>query len=204
MYTHSHFTETDIHEVTGLIKNYPFAVVSGIGTDGFPVATQLPLEIICKGDKTYLRGHLMKDTDHHRAFEKNNQVMAIFTGPHCYISASWYEKKKVASTWNYVTVQAKGIIQFLDELETIQILEEITNKYEGLDSPASFRQLEKTYVTEMAKYVVGFEIEIVALENVFKLSQNHSTKTRINIINELEKDGQENANAIAGLMKLQM
>lgn len=203
MYKLSYFTETDIRKVESIIKDYPFAIVLGLGADGFPVATQLPVEFLRRGEDMFLRGHLMKDTDHHLAFLKNNQVMAIFTGPHCYISASWYTKKNVASTWNYISVQAKGIIQFLDEPETIKILEEITNTYEGLDSPASFRQLEKTYVTEMAKFVIGFEIKIESLENVFKLSQNHSPETKRGIINALEILESENANAIAKFMKLQ-
>jgi len=201
MYKLSHFTETDMQKIKEIMLHYPFALISGTGTDGFPVATQLPVDTIHRGDELFLRGHLMKDTDHHLAFEKNNRVMAVFTGPQHYISASWYVKKKVASTWNYISIQAKGIIQFLDFSETIKILEEITDKYENKDSPASFSQLEKPYVLELANYVVGFEIKIEHLENVFKLSQNHSVETQKSIIAALEKDGSDNAMAIARLMK---
>ena len=80
----------------------------------------------------------MKHTDHHTAFEKNDKVLLLFNGPHCFVSAAWYQNPASASTWNYMTVQAKGKIFFTDEKETRAIIQQITEKYEGFDSPASF------------------------------------------------------------------
>ncbi len=204
MYQFEYFTERDIQKVEEIIQNNPFAVVVGIASNGFPVATQLPLELIRRVNGIYLRGHMMKGASHHLALERNNKVMAIFTGPHHYISARWYNKKNVASTWNYVSIQASGNIHFTDEYETIKILEEITDMYEKADSPSSFSKLNETYISEMAKYVAGFEIKIEKMENVFKLSQNHPIDTRLGIINALEEKNSENATAIATLMKARL
>jgi len=204
MYKMKYFTETDLQKVDEFMREYPFATIIGAGMDGFPVATQLPLEIIRRSDTLYLRGHLMKGTDHHAAFEKNRNVMALFTGPDCYISASWYTKKNVASTWDYITVQAKGEIIFTDETETIKILQEITDRYETPESPAAYSKLDSDYVIAMAKFVVGFEIKVEVLENTFKLSQNHSKESRLGVIDALEKKGTDDTKTIARMIKERM
>ena len=140
-----------------------------------------------KQEKLVFTGHIMKNTDHHKAFLQNENVLVIFNGPHCYVSASWYEKKDVASTWNYIDVHAKGKIKFKDEQQTKKIIENITNKYEGLESEAAFNKLPKEYVDRLVKAIIGFTIEVESFENVFKLSQNHDIETRTNIIQHLDK-----------------
>ena len=105
------------------MKENSFAVITGFG-EQYPVATHIPLEIEINEDgKIFLNGHLMKNTDHHKAFENNENVLVIFNGPHTYVSASWYENPQVASTWNYMAVHAKGKIslQMKQELTTHKI-----------------------------------------------------------------------------------
>ena len=58
----------------------------------------------------------MNETDHYKTFLKNENVLVIFNGPHCYVSASWYVKKNIASTWNYMTVHAKGKLKLTDKI----------------------------------------------------------------------------------------
>jgi transcriptional regulator len=59
----------------------------------------------------------MKGNDHHKAFLANPNVLVRFYGPHCYVSASWYTNPQQGSTWNYITVHAKGELNFLDDSE---------------------------------------------------------------------------------------
>ncbi len=80
-----------------------------------------------------------------------NKVLVIFSGPHCYVSASWYVKKNVASTWNYMDVQATGNIRLTGEEETKKIIEDITNKYESPESEAAFNKLPVEYVDQVDK-----------------------------------------------------
>src|SRR6187455_2580083 len=81
MYKFSYYTEKDQEKVIAFIKENPFALITGIG-ENHPVATQIPLAIKIKDDKIFLEGHMMRKTDHHLAFEKNNNVLVLFTGPH--------------------------------------------------------------------------------------------------------------------------
>jgi transcriptional regulator len=201
MYKLPYFTEEDPEKVIAFMKENSFAVITGFG-DEYPVASHIPLAIHLQEDGTIVfSGHLMKNTDHHKAFEKNENVLVVFNGPHTYISASWYEKKDVASTWNYITVHAKGKIKFSDEETTIQAIKAITDKYEGRETAAAFDKLPKEYVDRLVKAIVAFEIEVVSFDNVFKLSQNHTAETRNMIITQLNKRGDEQSIAIAREME---
>lgn len=200
MYKLSYFTEPDAQNIIAFIKEYSFAVVTGIG-ENYPVSTQLPLEIEEKDGKIFLKGHLMRKTDHHLAFEKNNNVLVLFTGPNCYVSAAWYNNANTASTWNYMTVHARGKITFTNENGTYEAVKAATNKYEGADTKAAFNNMPPEYVKPLLKAIVGFSIEIETLENVFKLSQNKTKEEQQNIINHLTKRNKKDDLLIATEMK---
>jgi transcriptional regulator len=200
MYKLPYFTEEDDETVFEFIQKHPFAIIAGINGN-VPVATHVPLDIKRIEGRISFTGHMMKNTDHHKAFAENENVLVIFTGPHCYVSAGWYVKKEVASTWNYIDVHARGTIKFANEEETKKIVEGITNRYEGLESPAAFDKLPPEYVDRLVKAIIGFTIEVSLIENVFKLSQNHDEKTRESIIQKLEHDGDAGSKAIALEMK---
>lgn len=181
MYKISHFTETDDEKVFEFMERNSFAIVAGI-QDNFPVSTHVPLEVKKINDRIILTGHIMKNSDHYKAFSINENVLVIFTGPHCYVSASWYVTKNVASTWNYIDVHARGKIKFTDDKGTKQIIENITNQYEKPGSEAAFNKMSPEYVDRMLKSIIGIQIEVESLENVFKLSQNKDELSRREII----------------------
>lgn len=201
MYKLSYFTEQDTEKVIAFMKENSFAVITGFGGQ-YPVATHIPLSVEVKADgKIVFYGHLMKKTDHHLAFEKNENVLVVFNGPHTYVSASWYSNPRVASTWNYLAVHAKGKIKFTDDEGTYQAIKDFTNKYEGTETAASFDKLPKEYIQKLIKAIVGFSIEVESFDNVFKLSQNHGEETRKSIEAHLEARGDEHSKAIAKEME---
>lgn len=197
MYKFSYYTEENQEKIIAFMKAHPFAVIIGIG-EQYPAASHIPLDVeIHENGKIFLKGHLMKKTDHHIAFEKNENVLVIFNGPHTHVSASWYTTPAVGSTWDYMVVHAKGKIKFTDEQGTYEAVKAITNKYEGFDKSSSFDKLPKEYVDKMLKAIVGFSIEVESLENTFKLSQNRDEESKRNIIEQLYKRGDDNSKAIA-------
>lgn len=200
MYKLPHYTETDRAVIIEFIRNNPFAIITGFG-EMYPVASQIPLAVEEKDGRLFLHGHIMKKTDHHTAFEKNNNVLAVFTGPHCYVSASWYTNPHGGSTWNYMTVQAQGKISFADEAGTIAAVKAVTERFEGKDTAASFDKLSDEYVNSMVKAISGFTIEVENLDAVFKLSQNRDEASQKNIISQLKKRGDENSVVIATEME---
>jgi transcriptional regulator len=193
----AHFTETNQATLVQFMQNNAFAIVTAMGHP-YPVATHIPLEVIQQTDGSILlTGHIMRKTDHHRAFENNPHVLVIFNGPHTYISSSWYNNLVTASTWNYMTVHARGIIHFLDEAATLEAVKAITEKYEGHHNKASFQHIPQQDVQAMLKGIVAFEIKVEALSNVFKLSQNRDETSQLKIIEALNKRGDENSRLIA-------
>jgi transcriptional regulator len=186
MYKLNHFTENDTQLVIDFMKENSFAMITGFG-ETYLVATQIPLEVEEKDGKLFLSGHLMKKTDHHNAFKANENVLVVFTGPHCYVSASWYHNPQSASTWNYMAVHAKGKIKFTNEEGTYEAIKAVTNKYEGTETIAAFNNMPKEYTMQHIKAIVGFTIEVEKVENVFKLSQNKTEEEKINIIAKLRE-----------------
>jgi transcriptional regulator len=200
MYKFSYYTEQDDEKVIAFMKENAFALITGTG-EKYPVATQIPLHIKVVDGKIFLEGHMMRKTDHHLAFEKNSNVLVLFTGPHCFVSANWYTDPSIGSTWNYMTVHAKGKINFVDEAGTVQMVKALSDRYVGTESAASFDSLSKDYINHMVKAIVGFSIEVESLDNVFKLSQNRDEASQKNIISQLKKRGDSNSIAIAEEME---
>ena len=197
MYKFPYFKEDDEKKVTTFMQLNPFVIITG-SAEGLPVATHIPVDTRIEADgKLTLHGHMMRKTDHHQAFEKNNEVLVIYNGPHCYVSASWYQDPHSGSTWNYMTVHARGRIFFTDAEGTYQAVKWITDKYEGTETAASFKNLSEDYVSMMVKAIVGFRIEVEQIENVFKLSQNKDEASRKNIIQKLKERGDGHSRSIA-------
>ncbi|MEM7053241.1 MAG: FMN-binding negative transcriptional regulator, partial [Pseudomonadota bacterium] len=147
----------------------------------------LPLLMEERDGRRFLVGHLMKNLDHHNAFLKNPQVLAVFTSPNVYVSGSWYSNPYTPSTWNYMSVHAKGMMRFVDESELKRILRKTTLHFESDDegSPTTFDQLPSSLTDRLVKMIAGFEIEISSLKGVFKLSQDRDEDSYQRIIEKL-------------------
>ena len=202
MYSLPYFQEKDQEKVLYFIHQNPFAFIIGCDANAKPIATQIPVFIEEKEGKLYLTGHMMRNTDHHKAFEKNAQALCVFTGAHTYVSASWYENPHQASTWNYMSVHVRGKLSFLDEKGLIEVLRKTTLHFEGGDhsSPTAFDNLPADYNERLMKAIVAFEVEVESIENVFKLSQNRDQKSYQNIISRLSNQDND-SKKIADEMK---
>ena len=132
--------------------------------------------------------------------QNNDEVLAVFSGPHSYISSSWYDHENVP-TWNYLAVHVYGKVQLHSLEETIEALKRLVNKYEAKsENPVSVEDLSKKTMLQ-ARGIVSFEIGITAIEAKKKLSQNRDDKNYKNIITELEKTNDNQAIAVAEEMK---
>lgn len=200
MYKVAHFIEEDREKLLDFIQAHPFAMLIGVHQD-MPEATQIPLQLKLAGNTIRLIGHVMKNTEHYRAFVANENVLVLFHGAHAYVSAAVYEQPESASTWNYQSVQAKGKIRLLDEQETRMAIKSLTDQYETADSPAAFSRLSEQYIDQHLKAIVGVEITVEKLTGVFKLSQNHSQLNRQNIIEHLSQSKDVQAQQVAMQMK---
>lgn len=193
MYDLPYFKESDKESVLEFMQQHPFIFLTGVDKNNKPVATQIPVFLDEKDGKLFLTGHIMKNTDHHNAFLHNPNVLAVFTGPHTYVSATWYDDPHQASTWNYMSVHAKGTIRFGDADDLVAILKRLTLFYENNNAASTtvFDNLPSEYTGRLMKAIVAFEIEITSIDNVFKLSQNRNEKSYQNIIEKLKTQGSD-------------
>src|SRR6186713_848710 len=193
MYNLPYFKEGDQEVVLEFMRKHPFVFLTGVNEESKPVATQVPVFIDEKDGKLFLTGHIMKSNDHHKAFEQNPNVLAVFTGPHVYVSGTWYSNPQQASTWNYMSVHAKGTIRFGNEDDLIAILKRLTLHYENNNTASTtiFDNLPSEYTRPLMKAIVAFEVEIISVENVFKLSQNRDEKSFHNIMSKLNEQGSD-------------
>ena len=202
MYNLPYFKEENQEVVLEFMRKHPFVFLTGVSEENKPVATQVPVFIDERDGKLFLTGHIMRNNDHHKAFEKNPNVLAVFTSPHVYVSATWYDDPRQASTWNYMSVHAKGTMRFGNKEDLIAILKRLTLHYENNNTASTtvFDNLPSQYTEPLLNAIVAFEVEVVSIDNVFKLSQNRNEKSFQNIMDKLNEQGSD-GKFIAGEMK---
>lgn len=169
-------------------------------TEGKLWATHIPLLLEVKNGKQILVGHVSKENPQAQSFKTNQEVLAIFSGVHTYISSSWYDHENVP-TWNYLAVHVYGKVQLHSLDESIEALKKLVDKYEAKsEKPVRVEDLSKKTMLQ-ARGIVSFEIEITAMEAKKKLSQNRDDKNYQNIISKLENSNDNQAIAVAEEMK---
>lgn len=191
MYNFSYFKERDKQTILDFIEQNPFAFMTGSYISGEQVATQIPVLFEERDGELFLQGHIMRNTDHHKAFLENPKALLVFTGPSTYVSASWYSYPQIGSTWNYMSVHICGKIKFMSDEELIQFMRKLTLKFEkgNTQSLTIYDNLPDQFLNKMMPAIAGFEIKAEKIENVFKLSQNRDEKSYLNIISKLEELG---------------
>ncbi|MGA9292430.1 MAG: FMN-binding negative transcriptional regulator [Ignavibacteriaceae bacterium] len=193
MYNLPYYKEKNPQVIREFIDQHPFAFLTGCNVENKPVATQVPVFIEEQNGLKILRGHIMKNTDHHKAFLHNNNVLVVFTGHHTYVSGTWYSNPYIASTWNYMSVHIKGIIRFLDDAALEDVLRKTTLHFENYNQQSTtiFDNLPLEFKQKVMPAIVAFEIEVIEMDNVFKLSQDRDTESYNNIKEKLNQQGED-------------
>lgn len=202
MYNLPYHKEQNEQVVKEFIDQYPFAFLTGCDSENKPIATQVPVFMAEVNGHKILSGHIMKNTDHHKAFLKNNNALVVFTGHHAYVSGTWYSDPYTASTWNYMSIHMKGTIRFLEGHALEEMLRKTSLHFENNNQKSTtiYDNLPSTFKEKVMKAIVAFEIEVSATDNVFKLSQDRDAKSYYNIIEKL-KEQDENGRIIASEME---
>jgi len=195
MYNFSYFKEKDREAILDFMEDNPFAFMTGSFLSGGQVATQIPILLEERDGELFLQGHIMRNTDHHKAFVENPNALIVFTGPSCYVSASWYSNPQIGSTWNYMSVHVARRVRFMTNEELIGFMRKLTLKFEkgNTQSLTFYDNLPENFLGKMMPAIVGFEIKADKMENVFKLSQNRDEQSYLNIISKLQEIGGSSA-----------
>ncbi|MEW6990971.1 FMN-binding negative transcriptional regulator [Colwelliaceae bacterium 6441] len=209
MYNPKKFHQEDINKLNGLMVEYPFATLvthSELEIE----AEHIPLYLNQSGDKPVLQGHIAKANPLWKNLNDNAQVLVIFNGPNCYISPNHYPSKqdnpRVVPTWNYVSVQVKGIIRFIHDAQwKLAMLNNLTVQHEAKQAvPWSITDAPQEYTQRMLPAIVGFEIKIKSLQGKWKVSQNQSEENKRGVFVGLSKETESHAQKIAELVQQSM
>jgi len=199
MYIPELYKNENQEEIQKFIHDNGFAILVN-QTNGKLWATHIPLVLEDKDGKQILAGHVSKLNPQGESFKTNDDVLAIFSGAHTYISSSWYDHENVP-TWNYLAVHVYGKVTVLNHEETVNSLKKLVDKYEVVsENPVRVEDFSEKTMRE-ARGIIGFTIEITSIEAVKKMSQNRDAKNYQNIIQELEKTKDNQAIAVAEEMK---
>ncbi|MDH5411764.1 MAG: FMN-binding negative transcriptional regulator, partial [Alphaproteobacteria bacterium] len=99
MYVPKHFAGEDRAAMDAVIRDNPFGLLVG-ALDGSPYATHLPF--LLDGDR--LLAHFARANPHWKSIDGKTEMLAVFSGPHAYVSPRWYEAQQAVPTWNYAAV----------------------------------------------------------------------------------------------------
>jgi transcriptional regulator len=202
LYIPEHFRVRDHADAIAFMRANPFIILASTAGDA-PFASHVPVKIREAGDQLVIRGHFAKANPHWRHIEQQPKCLAIFHGPHSYISPSLYTNRESVPTWNYGAVHVYGTARLYSSPDELQgMLHELM----GLFEPAYAEQwasLDDAYRQKMLSHIVGFEITATQIEAKFKLSQNRTKEEQSNVIASLEKAQDTAVSGVARLMQEQ-
>lgn len=180
MYIPKHFVVEDPAWIRAFMEEHRFATLVTVA-DGEPFATHLPLLYVPEPEPYgRLLGHVARANPHWKTFDASTQL-AIFTGPHAYVSPTWYRTTDPAvPTWNYTAVHAYGKARIMDDAGAVRnLLSRLTEREErGFSERYTLEALDAEYAEHMMRQIVAFEIPLVRIEAKAKLNQNRPPEER--------------------------
>ena len=205
MYTPESFKVSDLQTMHADMERWNFATLITPDTEGELQVTHLPLLLKRDaGQFGVLAGHMAKANGHWRAFNTSRESLAIFHGPHAYISPRWYSTEEAVPTWNYVVVHAFGMPRILQGIESMEAhLRELIRYQEGT-GPDSWQpeKLSRDTFSALMKAVVRFEMPILRIEGKAKLGQNRPRGDILGLIDGLQATGRTADHELAEVVQL--
>jgi transcriptional regulator len=196
------FTEKRLEVLIEDIERYAFGLLVTHGAEGL-VASHIPFLIEREGEQLHLHSHLARPNPQVGDLARAGEVLAIFHGPHAYISPSWYVTGPSVPTWNYLDVHAYGTVQLVEDAEWLRrFLVRLSERHEARN-PVAWRmqELPEAYIETMLKGIIGLDIAVTRLEGKYKLSQNRPAADRPSVIAALEAQSDPESHAVARLMR---
>jgi transcriptional regulator len=203
MYTPKAFAEESKEVLQRLIRLHSFGTLVTGGSLGL-LASHLPFLLEDAGDgRSLLRGHVARANPQWQALATGDEALAIFRGPHAYVSPSFYVTKQAVPTWNYVAVHVYGRPRLIrEEGALLQLVTTLSAQHEGeRPAPWSPAKVSADFVSGKLAGIVGFELPVERIVGKKKLSQNLAREDRLAVARALERSGHPEAAEVAELMR---
>jgi len=187
-----------------IMQAHSWALLMTSDEQGAPFATHLALLWQDDGSEHgSLIGHMARANAHWKLFARPAESLALFWGPHAYVSPTWYTPGVKVPTWNYVTVHAYGRPEIVEATPAVlMVLTKLAGAYEGTGADAwGLGRLPPGNAAEQTKAIVAFRMPISRIETKLKLSQNRDLEDRKRVIARLEANDSQDSKATADWMK---
>jgi transcriptional regulator len=197
MYLRPAFVETNPARIAGLIRDNPFGLLVTTGPGGME-ASHIPFIMEPAGEEFTLLGHLAASNPQCAALD-GGTALAVFGGPHAYVSPSWYRTQPAVPTWDFCAAHVSG------RLETLTDTAEIEAGLQALAAmdPGGFTlaALPEGFRTRMVQGIRAFRLIPAKVEGQWKMSQNRSREDRLGVIDALRRQEDPTAAAVAELIE---
>lgn len=202
MYVPASFAISDEKTLESFIERYDFATLTSSSSTGL-VASHIPIMLRPVAGKAVLIGHVARANDQWRQFDGKAEALAIFHGPHAYISPTWYSTSPAVPTWNYAAVHVYGKPRAREEGDfTAAALRDLVARHEGFRAkPWRMEDLASDFYEKLARAIVAFEMPIHRIEGTFKLGQNRSQDDRAGMLEGLDAEKSPDAEALAAFIR---
>ena len=181
MYVPKHFAWEDRAEIAALIRAHNFGLLVTHTAAGLE-ATHLPF-LYDPDDRDEgfpggrLLGHIARANPQCKAIEalaaESGEALAVFQGPHAYVSPNWYATGGKVPSWNYQAVHLYGPPLPLDTAATSAFMQRLVEVHETpLTAPWSLAEFDEGKRRGMENAILAFEIPVIRLEAKAKLSQD--------------------------------
>jgi transcriptional regulator len=199
MYVPKAFREDDAARLHAFLRAWSFGLLVTADADGVPVATHIPF-VLDEGapPQGRLIAHVARANPQWRALDGTRQALAIFSGPHAYVSPTWYATTPAVPTWNYAAVHVYGRPRVLEGVEATR--DAVTRLVDVHDPAWPLADQPAEFIAGMLRGIVAFEMPIERLEGKMKLSQNRPAADRPGVIQALRAGGAVER-AVADLME---
>ncbi|MDG1121233.1 MAG: FMN-binding negative transcriptional regulator [Glaciecola sp.] len=151
-----------------------------------------------EGEMGTLYTHCAKANSHWKELD-STEALIVFTGPHSYISPSWYAKSPGVPTWNYSAVHVYGTVSLLNDSETLDVVEEVVHKYEP-ELLVKRDIITPEFRDKLLSGIVGFKIELSTIEGTLKLGQQRTKEDQIGVYKALSNANDLDSRALANYM----
>ena len=203
MYIPKAFQVSDSRVLAEFVANNSFATLIS-SVQGSLFATHLPMSLDqSRSSRGVLLGHVARANRHWQAFDGQQEALAIFHGPHAYISPNWYASSSPAvPTWNYAVVHVYGVPRIVDDEKWLSdFVDRLVTIYEA-DKPQPWSGILPTGLrASLLKEIVGFTMDITRVEGKFKLGQNRSLDDQRAMVDHLESQADPVAQVLGEFMK---
>lgn len=196
MYLPAHFSVDDPALLLEVMKRHPFATL--VSTEnGAPFATHLPLLARRTDAGFQIEGHMARANPQWQAFERGAAALAIFHGPHAYVSPTVYQSSERVPTWNYVTVHATGKVRAEhDSQRKRAAVERLIAQHEPSFQPR-FDRMRPELASAMLNAIVAFEMQVETIEGKFKLNQHRLDDLRPEVLQAQQQHGSPDERQLA-------